>query len=541
MIRIFLLILCCLGQLAAQPPDATGLFLVQFDQKAATHFSPATYLDAHTLARRTRQGLPAWDWYDLPVDADKVAAVRQQVQQTRHVLRWFNGVSVRATEAQIAAVAAWPFVCRIQRLDQRQAHLARTPTPPPPEGYDTLLTMQRKLLQLDALQDAGLDGSGVRIAILDAGFKEADTHPALAQVRAEGRILHTYDFYDGDSAVYHHDRHGMEVMSCIAGRYRDRWLGAAPQAEFLLARVEHGWLEPAREEDHWLAAAEWADRHGADLINSSLGYTNKRYAYADMDGSTTLVSQAAKIATQKGMLVINSAGNEGDSRWTYIGAPADVPQVLTVGGSYPMLPQRIRFSSLGPNARGAVKPDLAAPGYALTAWKRGSYRENAGTSFAAPLITGIAACVLQRQPNLGPLRLADVLRRAGHFYPYYDYELGYGVLQAGRLTGDTADFVLPSFDAQASRDTILLALNPYLMRDSAAFPYGRMLYFHLENPHGLLEASQQVRIPNDARFYFFRRRPEAEGLLRIWFAGYYFETVLAPLTESDWKGDDPAH
>lgn len=513
------------------PLRAQALYLVQFDQKSTSSFDPNTYFDPHALQRKARLGLPQWDWYDLPVDTAYLRAVDNRVTASRHVLRWFNGLSVRASEAQLEAVARLPFVCGIEPLGQWQGTLARHTVAPPPEGFDTLLTIHRDMLELDTLSTAGWDGSGVRIAVLDAGFKEADTHPALAQVREEGRILQTYDFYGSDENVYHHDRHGMEVMSCIAGQYQGRNIGAAPQAEFLLARVEHGWLEPAREEDHWLAAAEWADRYGADLINSSLGYTSKRYEYSDMDGNTALVSRAAQIATAKGMLVINSAGNEGADPWTHIGAPADVPEVLAVGGSLPMLEQRIQFSSLGPNAKGVIKPDLAAPGYVLSAWKRNRYRENAGTSFAAPLVTGMAACVLQMDSTLSPKALAERLRQAGHFYPYYDYELGYGVLKGSRLTGDTADFVLPSFDARSRGDSIILAFSPYLMRDSVGLPHGRMLYYHLENPAGQLEASQQVRIPHRARFYYFQRRPEAEGLLRIWFAGYYFETELTPLPE----------
>jgi serine protease AprX len=510
---------------------AQSLYLVQFDQKPAAPFTPETYFDAHALQRRARLGLPAWDWYDRPVDGSYVQAVSQRVTQSRHVLRWFNGVSVRATEAEIAAVAQLPFVQHIERLGQWEGRLAAAP--PPPDGFDALLTIHRSLLELDTLAAAGLNGEGVRIAIFDAGFKEADTHPALAEVRVQGRILRCYDFFGRDSNVYHHDRHGTEVMSCIAGQYEGRNIGAAPQAEFLLARVEHGWREPAREEDHWLAAAEWADRHGADLINSSLGYTSKRYQYSDMDGKTALVSRAAQIATAKGMLVINSAGNEGADKWTYIGAPADVPEVLTVGGSLPMLEHRIKFSSIGPNSEGVIKPDVAAPGYVLSAWKRDRYRENAGTSFAAPLVTGMVACVLQMDSSLGPLALADRMRRAGHYYPYYDYELGYGVVKGSRLTGDTLELIFPSFDARARGDSIILAFSPYVLGDTVTFPHGRMLYYHLENPQGQLEASEQIAIPHKARFYYFRRRPEAEGLLRIWFAGYYFETELEPLPEPE--------
>ncbi len=526
MIRwILLLWLLAAGSLWAQGPAG---YLVHFDRKPETHFDPASYLSPAALARRARQGLPPADWYDRPVNPRYVAAVARQADSLRHVLRWFNAVSVAATPAQLARIARLPFVQATEPLGGAPVCLAAAA--PPPEGYDTLLAMQRQILELDTLLAAGLSGRGVRVAVLDAGFREADTHPALAGVRRAGQVVATRDFYGDDDEVYHHSRHGTEVMSCIAGYYQDRQLGAAPDVEFLLARVEHSLFERPREEDHWLAAAEWADRLGANLINSSLGYTQKRYTYQDLDGRSTLVSRAARIATQKGILVINSAGNEGDSQWRYLGAPADVPEVLTVGGSFPMLPQRIPFSSLGPNAAGQPKPDVAAPGYVLSAWKRGRYRENAGTSFAAPLITGMAACALQRFPYLKPAQLHLLLRRSGHLYPYYDYELGHGLVQGSRLLADTLRLAPPTFRVGLQADSVILAIDTtQTFADSARFPHGRVLYFHLENEQGQLETSQSVRLPNDARYYYFRRRREAEGLLRIWFEGYLFETRIEPL------------
>ncbi|MEM9987277.1 MAG: S8 family serine peptidase, partial [Bacteroidota bacterium] len=464
-------------------------------------FDPWAYFDSAAISRRQAQGLPLSDWYDLPLCDAYVDSVCHTGAAVRHRLRWFNGVSVLATAEQLEGLKQLSFVTSIESLGQRSLQLASDPRPP--RNYDTLLSLQRGLLELDSLLARGLSGRGVRIAILDAGFKEADTHPALAQVREAGRLVATHDFFGVDDKVFHHSRHGTEVMSCISGHFGDRQLGAAPNAEFVLARVEHHIFEPAREEDNWLAAVEWADRLGARIINSSLTYSSKRYRYEEMDGKTAPVSQAASIATQKGILVVNSIGNEGLEKKRYLGAPADVPEVLTVGGSLPMLEERIPFSSFGPNARGELKPELSAPAYVLAAWKRGSYSEVAGTSFAAPLVAGVAACLLEEDSSLMPGELHQRLCKAGHRYPYFDHELGYGVLKAGRLF-HKPEKSPPAYKVGFKGDSVILAFDTLrLAADSAHFPYGRMLYFHLEDPTGQLISTQTVRIPNGAHYYYF--------------------------------------
>jgi len=503
------------------------LFLVTFTHKTAlTPDLDAWHPDAHR--RRHREGLPVWDQSDLPVDSRMVQAVAQCVTQARYPLRWFNALSVRATPAEIATVAQLPFVRAIEPLEGQGflSHWADS------ARLDTLLDLQRSALQLDLLAQHGLDGRGVRIVVVDAGFEEADTHPALAHLYDGGQILAVQDFYQGDGDPYHHDRHGTEVLSCIGGRYGERALGAAPGASFLLARIEHRSREKPIEEDHWAAAAEWADRQGAHILNSSVNYIAPRYSYADMDGKTSLVSRAARMAARKGMLVVCAMGNEGDRKWHYLGAPADVPEVLSVGGSLPMLPERIAFSSFGPNARGQRKPDLAAPGFVLSAARGGGYDEKAGTSFSAPLVAGIAACLWQAQPELTRAELARKLYQLGHHYPYYDYEVGYGVPDLRRYFGPDTLPVAPTFGIAFQGDSVLLQFPDSVMTtDSTAYPYGRLLSCHLENPAGQLEAAFTVRIPNRARYYFFRRRRASAGILRIWFMGYLYEAPLAARDE----------
>ncbi|MEO0472586.1 MAG: S8 family serine peptidase [Bacteroidota bacterium] len=516
---------------ASIPFETTSqLYLVSFTEKKQTTFCPETELDHKAIVRRQRNGLPEWDWFDLPVTPGYIESIDKQVDTLRHILRWFNAVSVKARPYQLANIARLPFVKEIKPL-YGQAILSQKGLSGPDEQnqrLDTLLSLVRNLMHLDSLEKAGLTGQGVRIAIFDAGFKDTDVHPSLTHVRSRNGIVGTKDFYDGDDNVYHHSTHGMRVMSCIGGIYQGRQLGAARDAEFLLARIEHERKELRVEEDHWMAAAEWADRMGADIINSSVTYTSARYTIEQMDGLTTPVSKAAKIATDKGMLVVVSMGNDGDKSWRFMGAPADVPQVLSVGGSLPMLQQHIRFASVGPNARGLLKPDVAAPGFVLSAIRKDKFGEIAGTSFSSPLIAGIAACLLQKQPNRSNRDLFHDVRELGHFYPYYDYELGYGVPDMRKLSVADSSFVPDTlFSVKFTIDSVFVLFDSLKLRqDTSRFPNGRLFYYHLERTPGLLSTYHETRLPSASLRYAIPKSPGARGTFRIWMEGYLFEQKL---------------
>ena len=168
-------------------------------------------------------------------------------------------------------------------------------------------------------------------------------------------------------------------------------MGLATGANFLLAITEVS-SEPFSEEENWLAAVEWAYKNGADIISSSLGYTNNRYFTKDMDGKKSFVVKAASLAARKGMLVINAAGNDGDSEWKVISTPADADSILTIGGVSPETNLHINFSSYGPTADGRMKPNVSAFGEAVVANTKGNVEIAFGTSFATPLVAGFAAC-----------------------------------------------------------------------------------------------------------------------------------------------------
>lgn len=513
------------------PDHLSQLYFVYFkDKPSDKHFDATTYFHPKALQRRQKHRLPQFDTKDIPLNPIYVSTVARIADTLRYELRWFNAVSVRCSEVQISQISQLPFVREIEkfRTNAYNHHLANTSYSFESDPkLDTLLSLTRNLMQLDSLEAHHLTGRGIRVAIFDAGFKEANTHPALEHVRTQNNIIATRNFYEGTDNVYNHSWHGTQVMSCVAGIRENRQLGCGKDVSFLLARTEHEKKEFPIEEDHWIAAAEWADKLGADIINSSITFTRLRYTYQNMDGKTAPVSRAASIAGQKGILVVCSMGNEGDGDWKYMGAPADAVDVLSVGGSMPMLPMYIKFASIGPNAKGEQKPDISAPAYVVTSGKKGKFTIRAGTSFASPLIAGLAACLMQKYPDETGLQISERIKRLGHYYPYYDYHLGYGVPQVAYLFQDSIPNVMPTISLEHRADTIFIHFDQDIMiEDSISHPNGRVLYYHLADSTGKLHASQFELVPNKAKQYYFLRRKESEGILRIWFEGYLLEVIL---------------
>lgn len=514
---------------AVKMPDAAaseGYYLFFIDKPPSLQPEPG-YLDPHAIARRKRQGLALWEERDAPLNPDYLSAVAPQVDSVRYALRWLNALTVMATPDQVAALRHLSFIREIRPF-RGEAVLTQSPVSKAGEDnprLDTLLSLTRNLMHLDALEAAGWTGKNVRIALLDAGFKEVNKHPAFAALRARKGIVATYDFYDQREDVFRASTHGMQVLSCVAGLYGERQIGAAKDADFLLARVVKAFLATNNEEDHWIAATEWAERKGADILNTSVSYIENYRTPGEMDGQFSPVTQAAKIAVEKGVLVVSAMGNQGETRWRIMGAPADAPEVLSVGGTYPMIPQRLPIASVGPNARRQLKPDLASPAFVLSALKKKSYGESSGTSFSSPLVAGIAACLLQMEPELKPAELLARLQRAGHFFPYYDYDLGNGVPDMRLLLADSvAQSPDTLFRIELREDTVWVKLDTTFMQtDTTRFPYGHMLYYHLERPEQYLSAYQTFRLPNLSRTHYFLRRRPTFGKMRIWMDGYLYE------------------
>ena len=422
--------------IAALGANAQSSYWVFLTDKAGTTFDPYSYFDSKAIERYRLNNADLYDITNYPLNDSYVRQIDDLVADDFGQSRWFNAVAVTATPEQIEAVQSLPFVREVVLLGSDMQVAEETSVSSFTSNVGSAgLTDQLLRMQGQLFVDKGIDGTGIRIAVFDGGFHAVNTHQAFKHLRDNGRIIATWDFTKKQEDVYDNHGHGTMVLSCIAGKIGDKQLGLATGATFLLAKTEVD-PEPFKEEVWWAQAVEWADKNGADIINSSLGYTKDRHYTWQMDGRS-YVSKAANIAARKGILVCNSAGNSGeDNNWKIIGAPADADSILSVGGIAHSLTsyKHIGFSSYGPTADGRLKPNVCSFGIAEVAkpYNDTAVEYNAGTSFSAPLTTGFCACAMQTVRDEKPtaMQMKALIEQSADLYPYYDYALGYGVPQA---------------------------------------------------------------------------------------------------------------
>lgn len=538
------LILLVTGILLLFPSVTTAQqWMVYFRDKQHLDFNPATYFDSKAIERRLMAGIPVDDPSDWPVNENYVRTLTPMVNEVLLTSRWFNAVAVDADAIQMNAVRQLPFVLEIEWMEPTEL------LPAAYMEYDTsiqpantvILAGQLKTLGVDAWLKAGIDGTGIRIAILDVGFDGADKVPAFDHIRNGNRLIATHDFTSrkNESNVYYGNGHGTEVWSCIAGKTGDLQIGLATGAEFLLAKTEKN-SEKYSEELNWLAAAEWADKNGADIINSSLGYTGKRYFNWQMDGKTAFVTRAANIAARKGILVVNAAGNEGSGPWHCIGAPADADSALSVGGIDPATGYHTGFSSYGPTSDKRMKPNVAAYGHVIAAAPSG-LTSTQGTSFASPLIAGFAACAWQTHRSLSNMQLFKEIEKSGSLYPYFDYAHGFGVPQADYFLKTDSSTQQSTFSLIESGDSIRIVVNkiPTGKASSAESHSNRSdvssgetsknkeyLYYNIMNKTGVLDSYYVLDITQPEVLTIVRSRYRDGETLNVHFDGYSYSVKL---------------
>jgi serine protease AprX len=433
--------------------DAQKRYWVFFSNKDGVQFDPYKYFDAAAIQKRQLKQIPLAEYSDLPLREDFKNDIKKITGDIGTESRWFNAVAIKADKNTLARISELPFVTGVQEINMVAYKTEKDFNPEVDFDNDKLRESQLDAMGKDYFEDFDLDGTGVRIAVFDGGFPGVDTSPMFQHLRESGRIIATWDFVKKTEFVYDYSSHGTMVLTCIAGKLDDKKFGLAPGAEFLLARTEVT-REVFSEEENWLAAVEWADKNGADIISSSLGYTFNRYFPKDMDGKSTLVTRSANLAASKGMLVINAAGNDGDKKWEVIGAPADADSILSIGGVSPENGYHIKFSSFGPTYDGRMKPNLVAFGQVTTSNQK-KVKQSYGTSFATPLVSGFAACVMQYHPEWSNMEVFDEMQKSGHLYPYFDYAHGYGVPQASYFTlGKPVN--PPTFEFSEDEDNLII-------------------------------------------------------------------------------------
>ncbi|MCX6352393.1 MAG: S8 family serine peptidase [Bacteroidetes bacterium] len=534
--KLFLLLFLFPAILSAQ-----NKYWVFFKDKGGTEFNPYSYFVPEAIERRMLNHLSLMDSTDFPLNKNYVSAVTNLSDSLGNESRWLNGIAIYTSIEKMEKIKHLSFVKEVRliavhfnitRVNKDESKQEKT--------KDDLVTYQLHRMRGEKFTEAGFTGKGIRIAILDAGFSGADKHIAFEKIRSEKRIIATHDFIAKDDNPYKTGNHGTSVFSCIAGVYKNKNIGLAQDAEFLLARTEFETSEKSYEEDCWVAALEWADKLGARLVNSSLGYGNDRYFIEDMDGRKSVVAKGASIAAKKGMLIVNSAGNEGDSYWKYIITPADNDSVLCVGGTDPSTDYHISFSSYGPNAKKNLKPNVSAVAHVLAATPT-DFEIMDGTSFSAPLTTGFVACAWQKNPGLTNMQIFKMIEHSGHLYPYYDYAHGYGIPQATWfIDSNYRNATKPTFTISdvsiKMRDTLIsLELDTsYFVADTNGDLKLKnknvFVYYHFADDAGHLKNYQLLKPEsNEINLTVPQSLLHKKGMLRIHFMGYTSEFKLEEL------------
>ena len=410
---------------------------VVFKDKGIHDNSFQNNFSAAAIERRFMQNI-AWDERDVPVYEEYISLVEAYSDSTFGTSRWLNAAVVQASEMNWKRIANLPFVLEVELLQEQSIIAAEFPTTNylPSEISD--YQVKEAKTQLDLLEpiqfsERELFGKNTIIAVFDAGFTDADDVEQLSHLFKNNQIIETKDFLKKTEGVYSNSIHGTEVLTFLAGKNDSVQFGLATEATYLLARVtpNMGFFRFLNDVQ-WIQALEWADEKGASLVNSSLSFTNQLYERRDLNGRTCKISIAANTAMDKGILVVNAAGNEFQNDWEIIGAPADAERILTVGSVDPTTGYISSFSSIGPTSDGRLKPDVCAPGELLYPEADGddNYKSIQGTSFATPLVCGFAACVRQLHPDWTTEKLWEEMRKSGSLYPFFDYAHGFGIPKA---------------------------------------------------------------------------------------------------------------
>ena len=444
------LLLICLAPLWGQAQDTTAdslthFYWASFTDKDSTPYrvdQPEVFLSRRAIERRSRLNILVTE-QDFPPNPRYLQGLAAEGARIHHRSRWLNAATFHGSSALAQQVAALPYVDTVWLAGpyRSSANAARRTnfqmdslrTKPRKQAFYGYGTQQIRMLNGDSLHLMGYRGAGTLVAVLDGGFTGADQSPFFDSLKAAGRLLPAADIVDQDSMVWESSSHGTKVLSTMAANVPGVLVGTAPDASYVCIKTEDTRGEHRIEECHWVAGVEYADSLGADVINSSLGYTtfddpSMNYDSSSLTGHLSVASRAANIAAEKGVLVVTSAGNEGSSSWRLIGIPADAEKALSVGAT-DMRGNLASFSSVGLSTDGRIKPDVVAPGAWVFTADAYQYRIaiGSGTSFAAPIMAGLVACLRQAFPDRPVAEIYQALRQSGSQAAMPDNASGYGL------------------------------------------------------------------------------------------------------------------
>jgi hypothetical protein len=437
-------------------------------------YNPSAYLSPRAIERRNRLNISINE-NDIPITPAYLDSIRNTGVFVQNYSKWLNAVVIVTKDSvALEKIMSFPFVLNnkpIGRIKEYKGkpYIKRSFINNNPDAllrksddYGTALN-QIAMVNGIGLHQKGLTGSGVLIAVFDGGFLNANIHPGLSHLYQNNQIIATKDFTGSSIPMYEDGSHGTQCLSIIGALDYGKMIGTAPDASFVLCRSEELASEYVIEEYNWVAAAEYADSIGVDIISSSLGYSEfddstMNHTYADMNGNTCISSIGASIAASKGIIVCNSAGNQGAGKWRYLTAPSDADNILCVGAVF--FDETIApFSSHGYSYDGRVKPEVVAQGVQTTIANvyNGDYNASNGTSYSNPVIAGMVACLRQAHPDKGVKEIIQAVIRSANRYQNPDSLYGYGIPDF-----QLADLYLTQIDiSNLNNNNALVYPNPF--------------------------------------------------------------------------------
>ncbi len=438
------------------------------------------------------------DYTDIPIFEPYINSIRNNSIKIRTKSKWLNSISIEATKPQLYEISNYDFVNKIELVEryrrnnfeyisENESDNSNYTDEPDVDSlnYGTgNAVIQITQIKVNIVHNEGIFGQGVKIAVFDAGFSNLG-HEVFNTLPM--KIERRYDFHDNDTTLANHS-HGTATLSLVGGYKPTKLIGPAFKSTFYLARTEVDPGEMNYEMDHWIAAAEWADSLGVDVISSSLGYLEFdqgqiSYTWQDMNGNTLPITIAADLAVKKGIVVCNSAGNNGyNASHNTLNGPADGDSVLTVGG-VTTSNTYWTTSSVGPTTDNPprIKPDvvaLASGNYIAGTTTITSYSNGSGTSFSCPLAAGVASLILSANKDLTPMQVVMIMRKFGSNASNPNIQIGWGIIDAQKSVDsarklDTTKPVIihtQPFTTTTSTDTIILKA---IIKDNGIIRYTR--------------------------------------------------------------------
>jgi subtilisin family serine protease len=402
-------------------------YWIFLSDKDTTAYDYHKHLSEEAIERRLEQQIPLSQFTDIPIKANYLSILKEKGIKIVQQSKWLNAVTAILTPEQIKILSNITFIQKIEPINNRFKILKF----PNYKEIEFVLTIEQ--MEIEEMVKAKLDGAGITIGVIDAGYVGASQNEYLQHLFDEKRILgikdlinpvRTEHFKQAETTA---DSHGNTVLQMITGYEKGgSQYGFATKSQFYLARTDHGDSEFRGEEDYWVSAMEWLDSLGVRVINTSLGYAlgfdnpKENYKPEQMDGKTSVISKAAQIATEeKGLLLVVSAGNEGnDANWLIVSTPADSKSVLSVGATQPN-GLKAGYSSIGADFLPYLKPNISC------------FSAN-GTSFSAPVVTGFAACLMQKNRKATNKEIFAIIEKSSHLYPYGNNYIGYGIPKSSK-------------------------------------------------------------------------------------------------------------